>query len=79
MGDSMRRIAETEIRVVHVYIHERLLAEGVPEDAVDELIFGIEQNLSPLMEPMLQRLHREYLLEASIEDAFFHLPSVGVG
>jgi len=75
MGDSMRRIAETEIRVVHVYVHERLLAEGVPEDAVDELIFGIEQNLSPLMEPMLQRLHREYLLEASIEDAFFHLPA----
>jgi class 3 adenylate cyclase len=75
LGDSMRRIAETEIRIVHVYIHERLLADGVPEDEVDELIFGIEQNLAPLMDPMLQRLHREYLLEASVEDAFFHLTS----
>jgi class 3 adenylate cyclase len=25
------------------------------------------------MDPMLQRLHREYLLEAMVEDAFFHL------
>ncbi|HMG27356.1 MAG TPA: adenylate/guanylate cyclase domain-containing protein [Acidimicrobiia bacterium] len=75
VGDSLRRIAETEIRVVHVYIHERLLAEGVPEEEIDQLIFGIEQNLAPLLDPMLQRLHHEYLLEASVEDAFFHLAS----
>lgn len=75
LGDSLRRIAETEIRVVHVYVHERLRAEGVPEEEVEQLIFGIEQNLAPLMDPMLLRLHREYLLEASIEDAFFHLAS----
>ena len=51
----------------------RLIAEGVPEEEVEQQIFGIEQNLSPFMEPMLQRLHREYLVEASIEDAFLHL------
>jgi class 3 adenylate cyclase len=73
LGDSMRRIAETEIRIVHVYIHERLLAEGASEQEVEELIFGIEQNLAPLMDPLLQRLHREYLLDASVQDAFFHL------
>jgi class 3 adenylate cyclase len=75
LGDSMRRIAEAEIRVVHVYVHERLRADGVPDDEVDEVIFGIELNLAPLMEPMLQRLHREYLLEAQVGDALFHLAS----
>jgi adenylate cyclase len=73
LGDSLRRIAETEIRIVHVYVHERLMAEGASEEEVEELIFGIEQNLAPLMDPLLQRLHREYLLEASVQDAFFHL------
>jgi adenylate cyclase len=73
VGDSLRRIADTEIRVVHVYIHERLMAEGASEDEVERLISGIEENLAPLMEPMIQRLHREYLLEAMMEDAFFHL------
>ncbi len=73
VGDSLRRIADTEIRVVHVYIHERLMAEGASEDEVERLISGIEENLAPLMEPMIQRLHRQYLLEAMMEDAFFHL------
>jgi adenylate cyclase len=73
LGDSLRRIADAEIRVVHVYIHERLRAAGASEEEVEELIYGIEQNLAPLMDPLLQRLHREYLLQATIEDAFFHL------
>jgi len=73
VGDSLRRIADTEIRVVHVYIHERLMAAGASEDEVERLISGIEQNLAPLMNPMIQQLHSEYLLEAMIEDAFFHL------
>jgi len=73
LGDSMRRIADTEIRVVHVYIHERLMAAGASEAEVEQLISGIEENLAPLMEPMIQRLHREYLLEAMMEDSFFHL------
>ena len=71
-GDSLRRIADSEIRMVHVYIHERLMAEGVSEQEVERLISGIEQNLAPLVSPMIERLHREYLLEAMIEDAFFH-------
>ncbi len=73
VGDSLRRIADTEMRVVHVYIHERLLAEGASEEEVDELISGIERNLAPLMNPMLQWLHQGYLTDAMIEDAFFHL------
>jgi adenylate cyclase len=77
LGDSMRRIADAEIRVVHVYIHERLRAQGASDEEVDDLIFGVEQNLAPLMDPLLQRLHREYLLQATIEDAFFHLADSG--
>lgn len=73
VGDSLRRIADTEIRVVHVYIHERLTAAGASEEEVEELISGIEQNLAPLMNPMLQWLHEGYLVDALIEDAFFHL------
>jgi adenylate cyclase len=73
VGDSLRRIAETEIRAVHVYIHERLTAAGASDEEVEQLISGIEQNLAPLLNPMLQGLHSEYLLEAMIEDAFLHL------
>jgi adenylate cyclase len=75
VGDSLRRVADTEIRVVHVYIHERLMAAGASEEEVEELISGIEQNLAPLMNSILQWLHQGYLIDAMIEDAFFHLAS----
>jgi adenylate cyclase len=79
MGDSLRRIADTEIRVVHVYIHERLTAAGASQEEVEQLVSSIEQNLAPLMNPMLRRLHSEYLLEAMMEDAFFHLADSDTG
>jgi adenylate cyclase len=73
LGDSLRRIADAEIRIVHVYVHERLTAAGASRAEVDRLIGGIEENLAPLIDPMLRWLHQEYLLEAMMEDAFFHL------
>jgi class 3 adenylate cyclase len=54
-------------------MHERLTSAGASEEEVEQLISGIEQNLAPLMDPMLRRLLGEYLLEAMMEDAFFHL------
>jgi adenylate cyclase len=75
MGDSLRRIAEAQTRAVHVYIHERLTADGVSQEEVERQIVGIEQTLAPLTEPLLRRLYRQYLIEAMIEDAFLHLPA----
>jgi adenylate cyclase len=75
LGDSLRRIAEAEIRSVHVYVHERLTIDGVSQDDVEQQIFGIAENLAPLMDLTLTHLHHQYLLEANIEDAFLHLAS----
>ena len=72
LGDSLRRIAEAQIRAVHVYIHERLTAEGFSQEEVEQHILGME-NLIPLTDSLLRRLYRQYLVEALIEDAFLHL------
>jgi adenylate cyclase len=72
LGDSLRRIAEAQIRAVHVYIHERLTAEGVSQEEVEQQILGME-TLIPLTDILLRRLYRQYLVEALIEDAFLHL------
>jgi len=73
LGDSLRRIAESQIRAVHVHIHERQTAEGVSQEEVERQIVGIEQTLIPLTELLLRRLYRQYLIEAMIEDAFLHI------
>jgi adenylate cyclase len=75
MGDTLRRLAETEVRLVHVYIHERLLAEGVPEEEISRRIFQAQEALTPLLDPLIQHVHRQHLLQAAIEDIFLHLTS----
>ena len=74
-ADSMRRVAEAEGRLVHVYLHERMLAEGVPEDEVAANVLAVQDQLSALVDPLLQYLHRRYSLWAYVEDAFYHLAS----
>jgi adenylate cyclase len=74
-GDALRRLAETEVRLVHVHIHERLSASGMPEDEVLRQLGVIEEAVVPLLDGIVQAVHHEHLLHASIEDAYLHLPS----
>ena len=74
-GDALRRLAETEVRLVHVHIHERLSASGMPEDEVLRQLGAIEEAVVPLLDGIVQSVHHEHLLQASIEDAYLHLPS----
>lgn len=72
MGDSLRRVAEAAIRLVHVYVHERLTAAGVSDDEIGRQITSIQENAGPLLEPAILWVHGEHLLQAAIEDAFLH-------
>src|SRR5256886_1076630 len=72
-GDALRRLAETEVRLVHVHVHERLSASGMPEDEVLQQLGVIEEAVVPLLDGIVQAVHHEHLLQASIEDAYLHL------
>jgi adenylate cyclase len=72
LGDSMRRIADAETRLVHVHVHERLVASGVDEAEVQDLVFDLQAAFAPMIDPLLVRLHRAHLLDAAIEDAVLH-------
>ncbi len=72
-GDALRRLAETEIRLVHVHIHERLEAAGIEEEEIVKQIEGLQQAVIPLLDSIVERVHHEHLLLASIEDAYVHL------
>jgi adenylate cyclase len=78
-GDSMRRLADAEVRLLHVHMHERLIASGVPEREVNDQMFGVEDALAPLLDSLLVGLHRNCLLEAAIEDVLLHTAEPGLG
>jgi adenylate cyclase len=72
-GDSLRRLAETLVRLVHVHVHERLLEEGLSEEEIARRIHPLQEAALPLIDSMVQSVHHEHFLQASIEDAFVHL------
>jgi adenylate cyclase len=72
-GDSLRRLAETETRLVHVHIHERLEDEGTDEGEIVRQIDDLQAAVLPLLDGVVERVHHEHLLLAAIEDAYVHL------
>jgi len=72
-GDTLRRLAEALVRLVHVHIHERLLEEGVSEDEVTRRIHGLQEAALPLLDRVVERVFHEHFLQADIEDAYVHL------
>jgi class 3 adenylate cyclase len=74
-GDALRRLAETEVRLVYVNIHERLSASGDPEADVTRQIVGIQESVVPLVDGVVRAAHHEHLVQASIEDAYSRLPT----
>jgi adenylate cyclase len=74
-GDMLRRLAESEVRLVHVQIHERLSTDGQSDQEVNRQILAIQDAVLPLLDGLVQATHHEHLLQASIEDAYLHLPA----
>jgi adenylate cyclase len=72
-GDTLRRLAETLVRLVHVHIHERLMEAGVPEDEVTRRIHPLQEAALPILDRIVTRVFREHFLQADIEDAYVHL------
>jgi adenylate cyclase len=72
-GDTLRRLAETETRLVHVHIHERLEEAGADEGDIVRQIDALQDAVIPLLDGIVERVHHEHLLLASIEDAYVHL------
>jgi class 3 adenylate cyclase len=72
-GDTLRRLAETLVRLVHVHIHERLMEEGLSEEEVTRRIHPLQEAALPLLDRIVQRVFHEHFLQADIEDAYVHL------
>jgi adenylate cyclase len=72
-GDTLRRLAETEARLVHVHMHERLEETGAEEQEIVRQIDALQQATIPLLDGIVERVHHEHLLLAAIEDAYVHL------
>jgi adenylate cyclase len=75
---SMRRIADAEVRLFHLYVHEPLVRDAVPELEMAAEMGELAADILPLAAPLTEYLHNRYLRFFVDQDVVGHMES-GLG
>jgi adenylate cyclase len=75
---SMRRIADAEVRLFHLYVHEPLIRDAVPELEMAAEMGDLAADILPLAAPLTEYLHSRYLRYFIEQDVVGHMES-GLG
>ncbi len=74
-AQSLRRIADAEVRLFHLYVHEPLIRDGVPELEMAEEMGELAGDVLPLASPLIDYLHTRYLRFFIEQDVVGHMES----
>jgi adenylate cyclase len=74
-AQSLRRVADAEVRLFHLYVHEPLIRDGVPELEMAEEMEGLAADLLPLATPLFEYMHNRYLRFFMEQDVVGHMES----
>jgi adenylate cyclase len=72
-GQALAQIADTEVRLVHMYVHEPLIRQGVPGLKIAEEMDGLVRELLPFATPFMTYLHGHYLAHFVEQDVVGHM------
>ncbi len=70
---SMRRIADAEVRLFHLYVHEPMIRDALPELEIAEEMGGLAGDILPLAAPLTDYLHTRYLRFFMEQDVVGHM------
>jgi class 3 adenylate cyclase len=78
-GDTMRRLAQTEVRMIREFVSEPGRSSLLKERGQSERLQAVQQSLGPVLEPLLLSIHRRHLLRASVQEAVADLEAAEKG
>jgi adenylate cyclase len=70
---SMRRIADAEVRLFHLYVHEPMIRDAVPELEMAEEMGELAADILPLAPVLTEYLHNRYLRYFLEQDVVGHM------
>ncbi len=70
---SMRRIADAEVRLFHLYVHEPMIRDAIPELEMAEEMGELASDILPLATPLTEYLHTRYLRFFLEQDVVGHM------
>ncbi len=72
-GQSIAQMADAEVRLFHLYVHEPLIRDGVPGLEIAEEMEGLARDLMPQASPIMDHLHQRFLQHFVAQDVVGHL------
>src|SRR3954470_12091951 len=72
-GQAMSQIADAEVRLFHLYVHEPLMRDGVPGWEMAEEMAGLAREIMPLASPVMDHAHNRFLQHFIEQDVIGHM------
>jgi adenylate cyclase len=72
-AQSIRKIAEAEVRLFHIFVHEPLIRQGVDALEMADEMEGLARELLPLTSPLMEYIHQRYLRFYIEQDVVGHM------
>jgi adenylate cyclase len=72
-GQAMAQVADAEVRLFHLYLHEPLMREGVPGVDVAQAMEGMTREMLPFAVPFINYLHGRMLGYFVEQDVIGHI------
>jgi adenylate cyclase len=74
-GQAIARIADAEVRLFHLYVHEPLMRSGATGVETAEQMQSMSRQVLPLAGPILDQIHQRYLQFFVEQDVVGHMES----
>jgi adenylate cyclase len=74
-GQALAQIADAEVRLVHLYVHEPLMRDGIHSAAIAEEMEGLVRELIPFVVPLMSYVHDRLLAHFVEQDIIGHMES----
>ena len=72
-GQALSQVADAEVRLFHIYVHEPLMRDGVPGLEMAEEMEELARELLPLASPMMDHIHQRFLQHFVEQDVIGHM------
>jgi adenylate cyclase len=72
-AQSIRKVADAEVRLFHLYVHEPLMRDEVPPLEIAEEMGGLAADLLPVTAPLMEYMHNRYLRFYIEQDVVGHM------
>ncbi|HEX2397272.1 MAG TPA: adenylate/guanylate cyclase domain-containing protein [Solirubrobacteraceae bacterium] len=72
-GQAIAQMADAEVRLFHLYVHEPLMRDGVPGLEMAEEMEGLARETLPLASPIMDHIHERHLQYFVEQDVIGHM------